>query len=83
VYGEISRVRFERLLVLCLDKVRVGAPHRAKRRIGAAWKTIIDDMYKRNAERLTKNQFAPVLTECADAIVQLMNCIKPEGEPRD
>jgi hypothetical protein len=72
----ISRTRFERLLLLCLDKVRVGTGQNAKRVIGDAWRTIIDDMYKSNTERLSANDFAPVLTECADAIVRLTKAIK-------
>lgn len=72
----ISRTRFERLLLLCLDKVRVGTGQNAKRVIGGAWRSIIDDMYKSNAERLSANDLAPVLTECADAIVRLMKTIK-------
>ena len=74
--GQISRTRFERLLELRLDKVRVGTARNAKRIIGAAWRTIIDDMYKRNVERLSANGFASVLTECADAIIHLTKSIK-------
>ena len=74
--GQISRVRFERLLELRLDKVRVGTARNAKRLIGGAWRTIIDDMYKRNVERLSANAFASVLTECADAIIHLSKNIK-------
>ena len=72
----ISRTRFERLLLLCLDKFRVGNGQNAKRVIGGAWRTIIDDMYKSNAERLSANDIAAVLTECADAIVRLTKAIK-------
>ena len=75
VYGEISRTRFETLLVRRLDKVRVGTAQRAKLRIGGAWRRIIDDMYAGNADRLSSNKFAPVLTECADVIVQLMKSV--------
>ena len=74
--GQISRTRFERLLQLRLDKVRVGTARNAKRLIGGAWRTIIDDMYKRNVERLSANAFASVLTECADAIIHLSKNIK-------
>jgi hypothetical protein len=72
----IGRVRFERLLMLRIDKVRVGTAQNAKRIIGGAWRAIIDDMYKSNAEQLSANDFAPVLTECADAIVRLTKTIK-------
>jgi hypothetical protein len=36
----------------------------------------IDDMYERHAEQLSTNEFGPVVTECADAIVRLMRSIK-------
>ena len=74
--GQISRARFETLLQLRLDKVRVGTARNAKRLIGGAWRTIIDDMYIRNVERLSANEFASVLTECADAIIHLTKSIK-------
>ena len=70
----MNRGQFERLLVLRLDKVRVGTAQRAKRLIGGAWRTTIDDMYEWHAEQLS-NEFAPV-TECADAIVRLMKSMK-------
>jgi hypothetical protein len=72
----LKRGQFERLLVLRLDKVRVGTAHRAKRLIGVAWRATIDDMYERHAEQLSVNEFAPVVTECADAIVRLAKGIK-------
>ena len=74
--GQISRARFETLLQLRLDKVRVGTARNAKRLTGGAWRTIIDDMYMRNVERLSANAFASVLTECADAIIHLTKSIK-------
>ena len=76
MYGEVSRARFESLLVRRLEKIRVGTAQTAKRRIGAEWRKVIDDMYRTNAERLSENQFAVVLNECAHAIVHLMNSIK-------
>ena len=72
--GQISRARFETLLQLRLDKVRVGTARNAKRLIGGAWRTIIDDMYKKNAERLSAEQ--GVVAECADAIVRLMKSLR-------
>ena len=81
MYKKISRAQFETLLLRRIDKLRVGTARRAKQRIGGAWRTIIDDMHKRNAERLSANQLPLVLNECAQAIVDLMNCIKPEPEP--
>ena len=72
----LKRGQFERLLVLRLDKLRVGTAQRAKRLIGGAWRATIDDMYERHAEQLSANEFAPVVTECADAIVRLMKGIK-------
>jgi hypothetical protein len=74
--GQISRTRFERLLQLRLDKVRVGTARNAKRLFGAAWRTIIDDMYMRNVERLSTTEFASVVTECADAIIHLKKSIR-------
>ena len=74
--GQISRTRFERLLQLRLDKVRVGTARNARRLIGGAWRTTIDDMYMRNVERLSANEFASVLTECADAVVHLTKTTK-------
>jgi hypothetical protein len=76
VGARMNRGQFERLLVRRLDRVRVGSAQRAKRLIGGAWRAIIDDMYERNAERLSANEFASVVTECADAIVHLMKSIK-------
>jgi len=76
VCGDMKRGQFERFLVLRLDKVRVGTAQRAKRLIGGAWRATIDDMYERNAEQLSANEFAPVVTECADAIVNFMKSIK-------
>jgi len=76
VYGSISRAKFERLLARRLDKVRVGTAQRAKALIGASWRGMIDDMYTQNAERLIANQFAIVMTECADMIVQLVKSIQ-------
>jgi hypothetical protein len=52
-FGHISRARFERLLLLRLEQVRVGTGRNAKRLIGGAWRKIIDDMYERNVERLS------------------------------
>ena len=72
----MKRGQFERLLVLRLDKVRVGTAQRAKRLIGGAWRATIDDMYERNADQLSAHEFAPVVTECADAIVHLMKSFK-------
>ena len=72
----MKRGQFERLLVRRLDRVRVGTAQRAKRLIGGAWRATIDDMYERNADQLSANEFAPVVTECADAIVRLMKSIK-------
>ena len=74
--GDMKRGQFERLLVLRLDKLRVGTAQRAKRLIGGAWRATIDDMYERHSEQLSANEFAPVVTECADAIVRLMKGIK-------
>ena len=74
--GRISRTRFEKLLELRLDKVRIGTARNAKRLIGGAWRTIIDDMYVRNVERLSATEFASAVTECADAIVHLTKSIK-------
>jgi hypothetical protein len=74
--GAISRARFEKLLMLCLERVRVGSSQKAKLLIGAAWTPIVNDMYKRNAERLSANQFAQVLTECAATIVDLLKNLK-------
>jgi hypothetical protein len=50
------RERFELLLLRRLDQHRVGTAREAKRLIGGAWRTIIDDMYKRNAKRLSAEQ---------------------------
>ena len=75
--GQISRTRFERLLLLRLDKVRVGTGQNVKRLIGSAWRTIIDEMYARNAERLSVNEFGPAVTECADAIFHVTKSLKP------
>ena len=72
----VNRKRFERLLLRRLDQHRVGAAREAKRLIGGAWRTIIDDMYMRNVERLSADGFASVLTECADAIIHLTKSIK-------
>jgi hypothetical protein len=74
--GQISRTRFERLVLLRLDKIRVGTGRNAKRLIGGAWRAIIDDMYERNVERLTATEFASAVTECADAIVHLTKNVK-------
>ena len=70
----VTRKRFERLLLRRLDQHRVGAAREAKRLIGGAWRTIIDDMYKKNAERLSAEQ--GVVAECADAIVRLMKSLR-------
>jgi hypothetical protein len=78
----MKRAQFERLLVLRLDKVRVGTAQRAKRLIGGAWRATIDDMYEGHAEQLSASEFAPVVTECADAIVRLMKSIKEVSIPR-
>jgi hypothetical protein len=70
----VNRERFERLLLRRLDQHRVGAAREAKRLIGGAWRTIIDDMYKTNAERLSAEQ--GVVAECADAIERLMKTLR-------
>jgi hypothetical protein len=70
----VNRERFERLLLRRLDQHRVGTAREAKRLIGAPWRTIIDDMYKKNAERLAAEQ--GVVAECADAIMRLMNSLR-------
>ena len=70
----VNRKRFERLLLRRLDQHRVGTAREAKRLIGGAWRTIIDDMYKKNAERLSAEQ--GVVAECADAIVRLMKSLR-------
>jgi len=72
--GGVNRERFERLLLRRLDQHRVGTAWEAKRLIGGAWRTIIDDMYKKNAERLSAEQ--GVVAECTDAIVRLMKSLR-------
>ena len=69
-----NRELFERLLLRRLDQHRTGAAREAKQLIGGAWRTIIDDMYKKNAERLSAEQ--GVVAECADAIVRLMKNLR-------
>jgi hypothetical protein len=69
-----SRERFERLLLRRLDQRRAGTAREAKRLIGGAWRIIIDDMYKKNAQRLSVEQ--GVVAECADAIVRLMKSLR-------
>ncbi len=49
-----------------------------KRLLGRAWRKIVDEMYERNAKRLAENQFAAVITECADAINSLSKSVKAE-----
>jgi hypothetical protein len=58
----VNRERFELLLLRRLDQHRVGTAREAKRLIGGAWRTIINDMYKKNAERLSAEQ--GVVAEC-------------------
>ena len=50
----VNRERFELLLLRRLDQHRVGTAREAKRLIGGAWRTIIDDMYKKNAETIIR-----------------------------
>ena len=78
MYRQISRARFEYVLLLCLEKARLGTSTKAKRVIGGAWRQLIDDMYQKNAERLSASQFGPVVTECADAIIHMMKSVKLE-----
>jgi predicted kinase len=78
VYSGISRAQFERLLTLRLDRLRLGTAQKVKRLLGRAWRKIVDEMYERNAKRLAENQFAAVITECADAINSLSKSVKAE-----
>ncbi len=76
--GGVSRTQFERLLTLRLERLRLGTAQKVKRLLGRAWRKIVDEMYERNVERLAKNQFAAVITECADAINSLSKSVKAE-----
>jgi hypothetical protein len=71
----VNRERFERLLLRRLDQHRVGTAREAKRLIGGAWQTIINDMYKKNAARFSANDPAAV-TSCADAILRLVKSLR-------
>jgi hypothetical protein len=55
----VNRERFERLLLRRLDQHRVGTAREAKRLIGGAWQTIINDMYKKNAARFSAVKASP------------------------
>ena len=70
----INRKWFEILLQRRLDRHQVGTARKAKRLIGGAWRTIIDDMYEKNAERLSVEQGE--VAECADAIMRLMKNLR-------
>jgi hypothetical protein len=72
----VNRKWFEILLLrrLAHDHHRAGTARKAKRLIGGAWRTIIDDMYKKNAERLCAEP--GVVAECAHAIVRLMKNLR-------
>ena len=76
--GGVSRAQFERLLTLRLERLRLGTAQKVKRLLGRTWRKIVDEMYERNVERLAKNQFAAVITECADAINSLSKSVKAE-----
>jgi hypothetical protein len=74
----LTRVQFERHLSNHLDKLDPGLAGRARRNIGIAWRVIIDDMYKKHAERLTFASAMELTAECGEAILQLLKSVKHE-----
>jgi hypothetical protein len=69
----VNREQFERLLLRRLEQHRAGTAREAKRLIGGAWRTLIDDLYKKNAQQSAEQG---VVANCADEIVRLMKSLR-------
>jgi hypothetical protein len=73
-----SRVQFENQMVLRLSGMERGLAARARRRVGYAWRAIVDDMYEKHRDHLTFANQADMMVECAQAVVQLMQSLKDD-----
>jgi hypothetical protein len=78
MYGQISRVQFESLLRVRLEKMRHGLFRAAKNELGPSWDSTIDFMYQNEAGRLSANRFAEATEQCAIRIRAFVDSAKPE-----
>jgi hypothetical protein len=75
MHTKITRTQFEDCLKLYFEQMQSGLFDRIKGTIGGAWQVIIDDMYRKEAERISPSSLA-VIGECAELIVGVAKELK-------
>jgi hypothetical protein len=76
--GMISRRFFEFQLSARLNRMEPGLAALLQRKVGYAWRSIIDQMYRERADRLTFANLNEVLSECAHSLARLNSSIEDE-----
>jgi hypothetical protein len=74
----ISRGLFEHHLSAHLNQMEPGLAALLRRKVGYAWRPIIDHMYRECADKLTFANLNQVLSECARSLARLNNSIEDE-----
>jgi hypothetical protein len=74
----ITKGEFEHFLTKQLEHIQRGLTIKAKRRIGDAWRAVIDQMYRDRTDDMTYGNLSRIITECAEDIQSLTNTLKDE-----
>ena len=74
----ISRRIFEFQLSARLNRMEPGLAALLQRKVGFAWRPIIDHMYRECAGKLTFANLSQVLSECAHSLARLNSSIEDE-----
>jgi hypothetical protein len=74
----ISKRLFEHRLSAHLNRMEPGLAARVRRKVGYAWRPIIEHMYREHADELTFANLNHVLSECANSLARLNSSIEDE-----
>jgi hypothetical protein len=74
----ISRSLFENHVSAHLNRIEPGLAAILRRKVGDAWRPIIDHMYRERADALTFANLNHVLSECAHSLARLNSSIEDE-----
>jgi hypothetical protein len=74
----ISRRHFEIQLSAHLNRIKPGLAGLLRRKVGDAWRPILDEMYGERADDLTFTNLTHVLTECARSLARLNDSLQDE-----
>ena len=74
----ISRRLFEYQLSAHLNRIEPGLAALLQRKVGQAWRLILDEMYRQRADDLAFANLTRVLTECARSLARLNDSLQDE-----